>query len=263
MLLELEDLGDEWTRISFAGDYGDHPFDPCISGEAPSAKAKTGDFTHEFSGSVSEHALIFSTEADAVSALAQIDDRASCLVDLIESGGLDTSTATFTDPRREDVETLKFGDGAAAFRVITEGDKEGGLITEATLYYDFVYVVVGRALIVIFAQDYAPFETTDLEDVTQIAVELAAGELDVTVTDPRGDRPSETNEPEPTDAEEPTDAPSGTQGRTDARDNPIPLRPNRHRHGSPLRPRPLREPRRRRRGARRKTSSTTPLPPAR
>jgi hypothetical protein len=177
MLIDEDTIPQGWERQTLAGDYGDSPLDECTSAFTPvPAKAKSGAFSPDISSHVIQHSFVFPTEADAAAALLTVEERGDCILALYESGGADTSATTYSNPQLEALETTPYGDGASSFRVSVDG-QGGGIIQVATLHQDYLYVQVGRALIVMIATGFEPFGEEDLDEITEIAVTRAEQEL--------------------------------------------------------------------------------------
>jgi hypothetical protein len=190
MLLGIDDFPDGWVHGNFGADDKDDPFDPCETADAEViGRAETGYFSEEISDSFSEHLMVFSSEAAAAAGLQNMEQRSACVLERLASGQVETDKATFGPGERSDLETLDFGDGTAAFRVktVATAKEPNALIKEQDLYADFLYVVVGRVGISIFASDSLPYDTDRLGNAVQMAVEKIAEGLDVSVADPRGD----------------------------------------------------------------------------
>jgi hypothetical protein len=218
MLLTETDLGDDWRMVSLSADFPD--FDDCETADPSAVVAETdrAAFSTDLGVTISSEVILaFADDDAAAQGIADIGDRQDCIVDAFDSGAFDTETATFTGTEVEAIDLLAYGNGAAGFRVssLATSTNPDALATEQLVVSDVIYAVVGPVGIVVIASSRGvPYHAADLEDFTALAVEKAAADLGVTVTDPRADRPEETAEPaeetaETTRAPTPPPSPDG------------------------------------------------------
>ena len=226
MLLSVEDLAEEWGSVDLGEGFPD--YESCETADPADVVAETDTrgFSTDLGRTVITERIIFFADEDAAAAgIAEMPDREECIVDLFASGDSDNENATFSDAADESVESLDYGDGAAALRVsaVANATNPDAFVQEEPIYTDATYVVVGRVgVLIIAAGRFEPYDTSVYEDITAQAVEKVADDLGVVVIDPRSDRPEETAGPtdgEPSSTLEPTETPVPE----DSRENTVPF----------------------------------------
>ena len=178
LLLDVNDFPTGWAETP-ADEEDDNPFDEC-NGDPPRGRtgtAETGNFSSGGSEVISQDAGVFDSPANVNSTLDQIQERADCIVKVVNEGKLDDDEAEYTDAKFGSLSFPSFGDRTEALRLEfqVKAKGESGFGSEGTLYFDLIYVVEGRLAFFISAVDvFSPFDTAVLESTVRKAYEKLA-----------------------------------------------------------------------------------------
>jgi hypothetical protein len=174
ILLRVADFPSGWAETPSAEDDGDElegcptlQDSPDITGEA-----ETGAFSRGGLASVSQRVAIFVDNESARAGASVIEERAQCIVDFTNDGGLDDNEATYGDATLGHV---SFSGGSfeytLALRVSITGTLREGDMQVAT-YFDLIYEVDGRVVSYLTAwETLTPFDTSLLERLSQTAAD--------------------------------------------------------------------------------------------
>ena len=180
LLLRLDDLPGDSSETSDTSLTAGDLFDACAEGPRPGLTgiAQTAEFSMGSAKSFSQSVSIFHRTAKAQAVHDQLPTILACVVEAIETGGLDTAESTFGDVSLTQVAFTPFGDRLDAYRIQfhlrARGDPASASVE--VRYIDFVLMTEGNYASVIRATSrVVPFDHSLLQELAQkVAVRLPA-----------------------------------------------------------------------------------------
>ena len=175
LLLEVSDFPSGWAEEPPADEGEEDPFEECTP-DMPgrTGRAESGDFSRGGSATIAQSIVVYVGNAEISAALDQVPANAQCSIDLINDGDLDDSEFAYSDASLGSLSFPKVGDRTESYRLKVHVDVKGesGIGSEGDIFYDAVYVTVGRVGISIFAFDtFTPFSASELEEIVSVAVD--------------------------------------------------------------------------------------------
>ena len=181
ILLTVHDFPPGWAEER--SNEESSPLDECDPKGAPgkSAEAETGDFSDGSDFTISQSVAIFESETHVTNALERIEEIAACFVETISGGDLDDETAEYSDASFSPLSFRAKGDDSRAYRFKfhVQAKGETGIGSEGDVFFDIVYLRVGRVGIQIYAFDtYSAPDPDEWEPYVDIAVQRAQTGVD-------------------------------------------------------------------------------------
>lgn len=177
LLLTADDFPAGWTEQP--ADEESDAFAECEDEEpeGKTAEAETGSFVQDSSvPSINEMLALFENQEQALDRFDRIEPLLDCLVSAIEDGALDDEEARFSAASYEEIDVVELGQRSLGYRLTftVEALADDAPLEEAEAYFELIYVVAGRAGLVVGSFDvFSPFPTDELEDLAVIAAERA------------------------------------------------------------------------------------------
>jgi hypothetical protein len=176
ILLTVNDFPTGWAEETQSDE--ESPFDRCDPDKAPGnlGEAETGDFSDGSDFTLSESVAVFETSAQVGFAIDRVEEVAQCFVEVVDDGDADNAEAEFTDPSFSQLSFPAKGDRSEAYRLKFRVQLRGqsGFGTQGDVFFDLVFVRVGRVGVAIYAFDTFSAPDPDIwERYVDIAVERA------------------------------------------------------------------------------------------
>lgn len=177
LLLTVDDFPEGWTEQP--PDEESDAFAECEDEEpeGKTAEAETGSFVEDGSvPSINEMLSLFDDQEQALDRFDRIEPLLDCLVAAIDDGALDDDEARFFAASYEQIDVVDLGQRSMGYRLTfnIQALADDAPIEEAEAYFELIYVVAGRAGLVVASFDiFSPFPSEELEDLAVIAADRA------------------------------------------------------------------------------------------
>jgi hypothetical protein len=174
-ILTVSDFPSGWSETPVGRDDDtENPFGECDKepSSGRTGAAETGNFSQGTAATISQKTAVFVTQEDAVSSLVLIEQIADCLIEVVNSGKLDSDEFEYSNATFGTLSFASFGDATDAYRleIQSKAKSESGLGEEEDLYLDIVRVIDGRLGFAIQTLDAeSPFDIATLESIVTIA----------------------------------------------------------------------------------------------
>ncbi len=185
MVLTLDDVPPDWTSEPAEADDPEapDPFEECDPGEpeGKTGEADSHDFAPSDTATLSQEIAIFEDSDAVLVAFESADTLADCLEEIVNEGGIDTDSATYSEATVEPLDLGEFGDDSRGFRVamVAEPVDPGEGPEDIDVVIDVVLVVIDRVGMTVQVADiFSPFEEETLIDTVATAEEKVRTVLD-------------------------------------------------------------------------------------